>query len=387
MSLIHPTAPARIKIKALVADDDPIMRSLVREQLERRHVDVIEAEDGGEAWQHLSNELFQLAIIDLGMPRIDGYSLIQCMRGHPKTRHLPIVVVTAHEDSESVSRAFAAGATSFLTKPVPWTMFGHHLDYILRLTREAHVARFAQHQTEAAGRVKDRLVGALGNDARLIATEIVRLVDQGHRLAAASGTRSGLPEVLERIAHQAASIVDVVEGLLPQWRTVTEHTIINEDKLPVTRIVQLAARALRAGADERNVQLVVAPPPARINVVCDEESVTRALSHIIANALEHAPPGSMVEVSTDLLDDDGLAISIADVGPGMSADELNRHLRPLDHAVDARDTLLGTAGLGLPLSKAIAEAHGGGLAIRSAPGAGTTVTFVLPSDRVEIITQ
>jgi CheY-like chemotaxis protein len=122
-------------IRVLVADDEPITRFLTARKLARLG-HVLEAEDGLTAWDLLLSESCQLAVIDLEMPKLDGFGLIQCVRGHPKTRHLPIVVLTSRDDKDAIERALIAGATSYLIKPLNWKLFGHHIGHLLELGRE-----------------------------------------------------------------------------------------------------------------------------------------------------------------------------------------------------------------------------------------------------------
>ena len=124
-------------IRVLVADDEPITRFLTASKLARLNGHVLEAEDGLSAWDLLLSQPCQLAVIDLEMPKLDGFGLIQCVRGHPKTRHLPIVVLTSRDDKEAIERALIAGATSYLIKPLNWKLFGHHIGHLLELGREA----------------------------------------------------------------------------------------------------------------------------------------------------------------------------------------------------------------------------------------------------------
>ena len=86
--------------RVLVVDDDPINRNLIAAQLTKLSCEAVEAEDGRQAWGRLTEEIFDLAIVDLNMPNMNGFELIQCVRGFPRTRHLPVVVVTSHGDSE-----------------------------------------------------------------------------------------------------------------------------------------------------------------------------------------------------------------------------------------------------------------------------------------------
>ena len=85
-------------IRVLVADDDPIVRSLISQHLVELNAVAVEAEDGAVAWRLLGEQSFDLAIVDLAMPEVDGFQLIARMRGHLAMLHLPILVVTSRED-------------------------------------------------------------------------------------------------------------------------------------------------------------------------------------------------------------------------------------------------------------------------------------------------
>ena len=144
-------------IEVLVADDDPIQRSLVRARLSRLNAKAIEAEDGKIAWSLLTSRSFDLAIVDLSMPHLDGIALMQCIRGHPRTKHMPVIVITSRGDRESIDAAFAAGASSFLVKPVVWSTFEPHVDFLLRLVSAARDARVAGQKSDAAYNAKEMI--------------------------------------------------------------------------------------------------------------------------------------------------------------------------------------------------------------------------------------
>ena len=122
------------RARVLVVDDDATCRLAVTSKLENLCVDVVEAEEGGEALILLQRHSFELAIIDLEMPGMSGYSLLGCMRGIKELKHVPVVVLTSHLDPECIERALVAGATSFLSKPLNWLAFGAHIEHIISLS-------------------------------------------------------------------------------------------------------------------------------------------------------------------------------------------------------------------------------------------------------------
>lgn len=117
----------------LVVDDEPVARMVAADRLAVVGAEVVEASNGAEAMALILARRFDLAIVDLDMPGLSGFDVIGCVRGHPKTRYMPIVVLTGNESMQALQRALAAGATSYLLKPLNWSAFGDHIRHILGL--------------------------------------------------------------------------------------------------------------------------------------------------------------------------------------------------------------------------------------------------------------
>ena len=108
------------RIAALIADDDPIFCAVASAALRRcGHVPTIAA-DGAAAWEALLANTYDVALVDLSMPHIDGFRLIALVRSTPRIAHLPIVVLTVRSDIEAIDEALDIGANGYLTKPVNW---------------------------------------------------------------------------------------------------------------------------------------------------------------------------------------------------------------------------------------------------------------------------
>ena len=126
-------SPAAATSRVLVADDDSFCRRAVGLKLKLLGSTVVEAEDGVQAFELLKSQKFDLAIVDLEMPKLNGCGLISCARGFPFTKKLPIVVLTSRSDRDAIEQALVAGATSFLIKPLNWAAFGAHIEHLLLL--------------------------------------------------------------------------------------------------------------------------------------------------------------------------------------------------------------------------------------------------------------
>jgi diguanylate cyclase (GGDEF)-like protein/PAS domain S-box-containing protein len=120
---------------ALVVDDDPAIRMLIAESLRQKGFLIREAESGEEATEQVASHPPDIILLDVEMPGMDGFDTCRSLRATRLGHDLPIVMVTGHDDIESVDRAFEVGATDFVSKPVNWAMLGHRIRYILRSSR------------------------------------------------------------------------------------------------------------------------------------------------------------------------------------------------------------------------------------------------------------
>ncbi len=101
----------------LVADDEQDIRELVAYRLSRAGYTIIEARDGQEAFELAADQALDMAVLDVMMPRLNGFDLTQRLRHTPATERLPILLMSASVQEADISRGFAAGADGYLTKP------------------------------------------------------------------------------------------------------------------------------------------------------------------------------------------------------------------------------------------------------------------------------
>lgn len=127
-------------VRILVVDDDPIHCEFARVYLSTPTAEVETAQNGAEGLERLRSEPFDLVVVDLDMPVMNGFQMIRAIRSDPALRHLPVVIVTGLEDMESIDRAYDEGATSFVTKPVNWRLLSYQLRYVLRAQKQAAAA-------------------------------------------------------------------------------------------------------------------------------------------------------------------------------------------------------------------------------------------------------
>jgi len=120
----------------LVVDDEPMARKMLRLILVRAGFDVFEAKDGYQALSGIKQNIPDLVILDVMMPGIDGFEVCETLRDDDKTAELPIIMLSAKADIESVNKGLRLGATKYLTKPVTPDDLTRHVREVLSIENE-----------------------------------------------------------------------------------------------------------------------------------------------------------------------------------------------------------------------------------------------------------
>jgi diguanylate cyclase (GGDEF)-like protein/PAS domain S-box-containing protein len=137
----------------LIVDDSGTMRMLMRASLEDSGFAVLEAHEGPEAIEIFSRQSPDTILMDVEMPKMSGFETCQEIRKLPEGEHVPIIMVTGRDDLESVTRAYHAGATDFISKPINWTVLGHRVRYMLRASNAFHELRESEARLANAQRL------------------------------------------------------------------------------------------------------------------------------------------------------------------------------------------------------------------------------------------
>ncbi|MCC7601146.1 EAL domain-containing protein [Janthinobacterium sp. FW305-129] len=235
-----PLSPPRGLV--LVADDDPVMRLLMRQMLTQVGLDVIEAEDGVQALASYKHSGPDLVMLDVDMPAMDGFAVCREIRHQEVGGTVPIIMVTGGDELEAVTHAYEVGATDFISKPINWPILGHRVLYVLRASDAIARLRIADaHNRAVLAAIPDTFF-------RLNREGFYLDYEQGHDASAGfslsdcvgSHIRDVLPpEIAARLLDKAHAV------LATQHIGSVDYTLTHEDS---TR--HFEARLVATGADE-----------------------------------------------------------------------------------------------------------------------------------------
>jgi PAS domain S-box-containing protein len=158
----------------LIAEDDMMTRILMRKSLEQAQFTVVEAEDGGEAYTLFQQHAIDIVLLDVMMPVMDGFTACQEIRRLPGGEHPPILIVTGLDDVDSIGRAYDAGATDFITKPINWLVLSHRVRYALRASAAFADLRRSEMRLAAA-----QHIAKLGNWVWYVNTGVMEFSEEG----------------------------------------------------------------------------------------------------------------------------------------------------------------------------------------------------------------
>src|SRR3981081_319241 len=107
-------------LRILVVDDDPILREFASVYLATPSASIDTACDGAEARLRLEHNVYDILLLDIEMPRVDGFALLTEIRSHEGLKHLPVIMLTGHDDIASIDRAYQLRPQFFAPKPGKW---------------------------------------------------------------------------------------------------------------------------------------------------------------------------------------------------------------------------------------------------------------------------
>ena len=150
----------------LVVDDDEIIRGAASESLTEAGFEVREAENGLQAMQVMEDLRPDIILLDVMMPEMDGFATARAVRQLPGCEMTPILIMTALDDLESINRAYEAGATDFITKPINWVILVQRVRHMTRYVQVINAQKRLQKELQQAQKLEAvaTLAGGVAHD-------------------------------------------------------------------------------------------------------------------------------------------------------------------------------------------------------------------------------
>ena len=357
------------KQKILIADDEPGITDVLASVLERNNFDVTKAYDGEECLQKARLSTFDLVLLDVHMPKLDGYEVIKQLKQMPQLKHTPIVFLSGFSTApDNIESGYKFGGTEYWKKPMPTEEFEVRVRAILRIA-EAEKTLREMHEGFTSMIVHD-LRGPLGG----IVGFAEMLSEDKEKFEPEIG------ELVDEIGKAAKLMLNLVIDFLEITLLDAGEAKMYLNPENLRDIVERSVSSLSKAQQERSVRVNVDFPGLPMLLI-DPDRIEKVFSQLLDNALRFTPKGGSVSISAAQVAG-SVVVKFSDTGVGIPAKDFPMLFDKMRITTPGSKRAGTKTGLGLPICRGIIEAHGGTISAESKEGTGTTFTITLPIQSV-----
>lgn len=391
--------------KILIVDDLPENLQALEALLRHDQRVIHQASSGDAALALLLEHEFALAILDVQMPGMNGFELAEVMRSTSRTRHIPIVFVSAAgRELDYAFKGYENGAVDFLYKPIdPGAVRSKvavfvALDQQRRETRRQMLAlersrqeqetllrelNQTQQELQRSLKMRDEFMSLVAHELRtplntlFLETQMRSL--QIKRGNAAAFAPQQMEAMVQRDERQIKSMIRLIDDMLDVSRMRSGKLSIRPTQVQLMSLLERIVSDLSLQAATTGSSLTLQPHDP-VSGCWDEFRVEQVIVNLLTNALRYGG-GQPVQVSVEQVGE-CVRIDVRDGGKGIAPGDLERIFEPFERG--ARNGEPKGLGLGLYISRQLAISHSGELRVTSVAGEGSTFSLMLPCAAVTV---
>lgn len=370
------------KIYFLLVDDLEENLLSLEALLRREELVLLKARSGPEALELLLKHEVALALLDVQMPGMDGFELAELMRGTERTRHIPIIFLTAGSaDYQRRFRGYETGAVDFIQKPIEadilrskaQVFFDLYYQQMLLIRQRDELRRNAEALREADRR-KDEFLATLAHELR----NPLAPIRNGLQVLRMAPNSAAAEEVRDMMERQLTHLVRLIDDLLDVSRVSQGKIDLQREHVSVQTILQSAMEVSRPLIEQRKHTLRTHIPDEELWLQGDSTRLAQIIGNLLNNAAKYTPEGGKITLSVKT-DQENVVISVADNGLGIAPDMLTKIFGLFTQVDNDLSRTQSGLGIGLALVKRLVEMHYGKIdAYSKGLGHGSIFSVYLP---------
>ncbi|KND58626.1 two-component hybrid sensor and regulator [Candidatus Paraburkholderia schumanniana] len=352
----------------MIVDDIRNNITALEASLARPDLSVLKAESGPAALELLLKHEVALAILDVNMPGMDGFELAELMRGSPRTAHVPIIFLTATaQDAGRTFRGYEAGAVDFLYKPFDSRILNSKVDVFIQMERQKQQLATQFATVQQLLDANEMLMAVLGHDLRTLLSAVIASAEYLARFV----QDENVSNIGTRIKSSGMRMVRMVDQLLNLARLRGGRVTLQPRAVELMTLAKNIVDEYEARVGKGRLFIL---RQGDMLLHGDGDLLSQVFSNLIGNALQHGLEGSAIQVRLEG-HAEHVAIIVQNAGE-IPADVLPTIFAP--YRSGRRQPESGGLGLGLYITREIAQMHGGDVTVRSASETGTVFEVTLP---------
>ena len=379
------SAPAADAPLILVADDVAANVELLFDQLHVLGYRVVSAYDGPSAVAACFEQKPDLCILDVSMPagdlavddRSTGFEVCRRIKRDPRTARIPVIFVTALNDTTDRVKAIEAGGDDFLTKPHNRLVLGARVRSLLRLKAATDALEESSRKLRELEKVRDDLMKMIVHDLKSPLTSVLATLEMmldGDFGPITQDQKNAIGEAESKSEDLLALIEDLLEVRRIEETTLTLDLQAIAPAALLGEVVHEWSHRFHQDGASATVDVTDEAPLFE----ADKSLLRRVFSNLVQNAISHSPSSITLTLSARK-EGEGILFTVADNGPGIPPEYHELIFRKFEQVKTANAPRVRSSGLGLAFCKLVVDAHGGRIWVQSVEGQGSAFHFSLPT--------
>lgn len=360
----------------LAVDDEQLNLELLRFILERNNYEFEGTSDDDYFFELLEKRKPDLILLDVIMPRIEGFELCEKIKGFRKYKDIPIIFLTGKVNVKDKVKGFEVGGVDYVTKPFNEQELIARIQTHVELIRAKNQIEKQAQNLKQSNDLKDRMFSIIGHDLRSPLSAAKLKMDFIMRGIIDPKDDKFLDETVYDLLKTMDEALNLLQNLLGWAKSESDQIQVIPEKLNINELVEQTFRLLKLGSDHKKIEMQN-NVPMDVFAYADNNMIKTVLRNILSNAIKFTPVEGIIKINSKLRKNK-LVIEIEDNGNGIPKEDIKKILNPNEHFSKLGTEKEPGTGLGLVLCQNFVQKNGGTLKIRSEVGKGSTFYFDLP---------